>query len=155
MSILLSFKWAGADRQKAFDLFTVGFQAEGTSLLFSVTRSVGDSSTSENANLGQVVSMRNQIHSICAALDQRRVDFLKTDLSLCLTFVDLAATRLKMGHRETSKQALVAAEKGYTSLSHFLSDPKHASHLTADRLGEFTAELRTLRERLDGLQGNH
>ena len=88
-----------------------------------------------------------------AKLDQGRANFITTDLSLCFTFVDLAATRLKMGNRKIAEQAITSAEKGYTTMSRLLSDPKHASHLTADQVQEFTEKLKRLRERLDRLRG--
>ena len=87
-----------------------------------------------------------------ARLSQSHVDFLRTDLSLCFTFADLADTRLKMGNQESAGQAIADAETGYQTLSRFLSDSKHVRHLTDDEIRELTAELRRLRERLDGLQ---
>src|SRR5580704_6703456 len=87
-----------------------------------------------------------------AGRNQSRVDFLRTDLSLCFTFADVAATRLKMGNQESARQAIADAEAGYQTLSRFLLDPKHVRHLTDDEIRELTAELRRLRERLDGLQ---
>jgi len=85
-------------------------------------------------------------------LNQNRVDFLKTDLSVCSTFLDLAATRLKMGNRKSAKTAIANAEKGYKTLSRYLTDRKHSSHLTADQIREIKSEMKRLRERLNGFQ---
>jgi hypothetical protein len=87
-----------------------------------------------------------------ARLDHNLRNFLRTDLSLCFTFADLAATMFIAGNPVSAQQAMADAEKGYQTLSRFLSDPKHIRHLTGDEIQEFRAELQRLRERLDGLQ---
>jgi hypothetical protein len=46
-----------------------------------------------------------------AIVDQNRANFIKTDLSLCSTFVDLAAARLKMGNQKTAEQAIFGARQ--------------------------------------------
>ena len=68
------------------------------------------------------------------------------------TCADLAATRLQLGYREAAEQAIADAEKGYQSVSSFLTDAKHVSHLSADELNALMTELQRLRERLDGLK---
>ena len=94
----------------------------------------------------------NPASALRAKLDQNRATFLKTDLALCSTFVELAATRLKTGNRRSAEQAIVNAEKAHITLSQFLADPKHNRHLTADQIQEFTEKLNRLRAKLDGLQ---
>ena len=79
-----------------------------------------------------------------------RAKFLQTKLSLCFFYVDLAARRLIAGNRELAEQAIGSAEKGYSEMRQYVSDPKHGDQLTADQVREFTAELRRLREWLDG-----
>jgi hypothetical protein len=96
--------------------------------------------------------MEDDTDKLRARVDQGRVTFLKTDLRLCVSFSGLAAARLTMGNRESAEQAIAHAEKGYETISRFLSDPKHVSHLTADQVRDFKAELHRVRERLDGLQ---
>src|SRR2546425_2343172 len=84
-------------------------------------------------------------------LDEDRVKFLKTELAMCFIFADFAATRLEFGNQESARQSIRDAEQAYEIISNILSDPTHVSYLTADQIREFTAELRRLREKLDGL----
>src|SRR2546422_366586 len=76
-------------------------------------------------------------------------DVLRTDVRLCFTFTDLAATSLKMGNREAAEQAIADAEKGYATVRGFLSDPKHSKHLTEEQIRDLTSELERLRKRID------
>lgn len=54
--------------------------------------------------------------------------------------------------RESAQQAIRSAEKGYSTLKHLLSDPKHVRYLTPDQVRDFIAQLEELRKKLDGLQ---
>jgi len=85
-------------------------------------------------------------------VDRSRSNFIRTDLALCSTLASLAVTIFQLGKRESAEQAIASAEKGYETLSRFLSDPKHARHLTADEIKTFRAEVKELREQLDRLQ---
>jgi len=85
-------------------------------------------------------------------LDQRRVDFLKADLTVCFTFAKVAATELKIGDRKAAAKAVGHAERGYETINRFLTYPKQVSHLTGDQIQKFKAELQRLRKRLDGFQ---
>ena len=85
-------------------------------------------------------------------LDQRRIDFIKADLAVCFTFAKVATTELKIGDLEAAAKAIGHAEKGYQTIRRFLTDPKHVSHITADQVREFKAELKRLRQRLNELQ---
>ena len=93
-----------------------------------------------------------RVEEIRAQVAQSRERFLRTDFTLCSTFVQLALTRLQIGNRQSAEQAIASAEAGYRTLTHFLSDPKHISHLTANQHREFDAELQKLRKKLDQLQ---
>jgi hypothetical protein len=90
---------------------------------------------------------------LSSELNQRRIDFLKADLAVCFTFAKVAETELGNGDRYVAAKAMSHAEKGYETICSFLADPKHVSHLTANQVQNFKAELQRLRERLDGLGG--
>ena len=86
-----------------------------------------------------------------AISNRNRIDFLRTELELCFTFASIAETEHKTGSPEHAKRSVADAEKGYTTLQHFLSDPKHARHIRDDERRELTAGLERLRKILDGL----
>jgi hypothetical protein len=75
-----------------------------------------------------------------------RLEFIKTELKLCFTFSTIAAQKY-----ESAANSMANAEKAYETVMHFLSDPKHAKHLTDEQTQDITAELERLRDRLDGL----
>ena len=89
---------------------------------------------------------------LTSQLDQRRIDFLKADLKTCFTFVNLAATELEIGDLEAVRRVIAKAERGHETINRFLTDPKHASRISANQMAEFKAELRRLRRRLGGLK---
>jgi len=86
------------------------------------------------------------------ALDSRRVEFLRTELTLCFTFIRLADTEHKIGGREHAQGFIKDAEKGYSTLQRFLSDPKHNRHLTEDETRELSGEMHRLRGEIDRLK---
>jgi hypothetical protein len=90
-----------------------------------------------------------------ANLNQDRLDFLRTDLTTCFTFAVMAETEFQIGDLEAGQRSLADGEKGHAMISRFLSDPKHATHLTAPQIAELTEGLRALRQRLDDLHGLH
>jgi hypothetical protein len=53
--------------------------------------------------------------------EQARLDFIRTDLWVCLTFATVAETAYSMGHREHAERTLAAMEMGYTTLVRFFS----------------------------------
>jgi hypothetical protein len=83
--------------------------------------------------------------------DRHRVALLKNELALCFTFSIIAAQKYETGNRESADKSMANAEKAYGTVIQFLSDPKHAKHLTKETIQECTAELERLRDRLDGL----
>ena len=84
-----------------------------------------------------------------AEIEQSRLDLIKTDLDLCLTFATVAETALSMGHREHSARAIASAEKGYSEMVRYFSQAKR---MTPEVEKELQSKLQRLRERLDGLQ---
>jgi hypothetical protein len=81
--------------------------------------------------------------------DQARLDFIRTDLELCLTFATVAQTAYRMGHREHAERAIASAEEGYSTLLRFFSLEKN---LTPEARNELQLKFKSLRERLDELQ---
>src|SRR5258705_11979319 len=65
-----------------------------------------------------------------AASNSNRVEFLRTEVTTCLTLLGLAETERSLGFHEAAARSLGHAEEGYSTLVHYLSDPKHARHIT-------------------------
>jgi hypothetical protein len=85
--------------------------------------------------------------------DPQRVEFLKSELALCLTFLFVASVKYEIGKKESAEESLANAEEVYSSVLLFVSDPKYSKHLTNKSIQEFRAGLERLRVRLDGLKG--
>jgi hypothetical protein len=83
----------------------------------------------------------------------RRIEFLKSELMLCFTFLFVATVKYEVGKKESAEESLANAEEVYSGVLLFVSDPKYSKHLTNQAIKEFTAGLERLRERLDGLKG--
>jgi hypothetical protein len=83
---------------------------------------------------------------------RQRAEFLRSELALCFTFLFVAAVRYEVGAEESAKGSLANAEEVYSSVLPFVSDPSYSKCLTKEAMVEFTAGLRLLRERLDGLK---
>ena len=84
--------------------------------------------------------------------DPQRVEFLKSELTLCFAFLFVAAVKYEVGKKESAEESLANAEEVYSGVQLFVSDPKYSKHLTNEAIKEFTAGLERLRERLDGLK---
>jgi hypothetical protein len=82
-------------------------------------------------------------------LERRRLDFIRADLELCLTFAAIADTSFKLGHRKIAERNLVNAEKGYSDMSRLFS---RATGITAEIGEELQSKFKLLRDRLDGLK---
>jgi len=82
---------------------------------------------------------------------QNGIDFLRTDLEVCFIFASVAETHLNSGHQEKAERSIADAEKGYATIQRFLSDPRHAKHISEEDRQEFTAALELLRKMLDRL----
>ena len=83
-----------------------------------------------------------------AEIEQARLDLIKTDLDVCLTFAKVAETALSMGHREHAAQTIASAEKGYSDMLRYFSQ---ATGMTPEIESELQSKFKRLRERLDGL----
>jgi hypothetical protein len=88
---------------------------------------------------------------LAAQTDQRRIEFLRTDLDLCFTIASLAETEFDLGHTDAAEWSARNLEKDYATFRRFLSDPKHAKHITDEERRELTARLERLRAKLDGI----
>jgi hypothetical protein len=81
--------------------------------------------------------------------DQARLDFIRTDLEMCLTFATVVETEWKMANREHAVSTLAKAEKGYSDMMRFFSE---ATGVTPEVEKDIRLKFEQLRERLDGLQ---
>jgi hypothetical protein len=81
-------------------------------------------------------------------IEQSRLDLIRTDLDLCLTFAAVAETAISMGHREHAERTLASAEKGYSDMLRYFTQ---ATGMTAEVEKELLSKFNQLRERLDGL----
>ena len=81
-------------------------------------------------------------------IEQLRLDFIRTDLGVCLTFATVAETSYGMGHGEHSELTLAEAEKGYADMLRYFSQ---ATQITPEAKKELQLTFTPLRERLDGL----
>lgn len=89
------------------------------------------------------------ISKMHAETQQNRLDFLQTDLALCFTFSDLAATELEtMGDREAALRVQAKAEEGHAAIASFLLDVGDGPQKQA-----IQQKLADLRSKLDSLQG--
>jgi hypothetical protein len=84
-----------------------------------------------------------------AEAEEARLDFIRTDLDLCLTFAAVAETAYGMGHREHAERTLASAEKGYADMFRFFSQ---AVNPTPETKKELERTFKRLREQLDWLQ---
>lgn len=81
--------------------------------------------------------------------ERARLEFIRTDLDLCLTFATVAETAYSMGHREHAEQIVARAEHGYATLVRFFSK---ATGLTPGIQQELQSKFKELRDRLDALK---
>src|SRR5260370_36915910 len=81
--------------------------------------------------------------------EEARLDLIRTDLDLCLTFATVAETAMSMGHREHAERTLARAEKGYSDMLRYFTQ---ATGMTAEVKKELQSTFKQLRERLDGVQ---
>jgi hypothetical protein len=82
-------------------------------------------------------------------IEQSRLNLIRTDLDVCLTFAAVAETAYSMGRREHAERTLASAEKGYFDMLRFFSQ---ARGMTTEVEKQLQSMFRQLRERLDGLQ---
>ena len=82
------------------------------------------------------------------ATERLRIDFITTDLDLCLTLAKIAERRFQTSNRGHAERTLAEAEKGYSDMLRFFSQ---AREVTPEAEKELQSKFRHLRERLDGL----
>lgn len=87
--------------------------------------------------------------SLRAETERLRLDFIRTDLEVCLTFAAVAETAYSMRHREHGERTVASAENGYSTLLRFFSQAKG---LTPETERELPSKFKHLREQLDRLQ---
>src|SRR5207302_4891682 len=86
--------------------------------------------------------------------EKNRLEFLRTEVSVCCTLIELATTEHQLGHQEAAERSIRHAEEGHATLIRFLSDQMHAQHLTRKELEELTDGACEIRRRLDALQAS-
>ena len=86
---------------------------------------------------------------IWAETEQARLDFIRTDLDVCLALTDVAETKHKMGQREQAARTIASVEKAYSDMHRFFSQ---ARGMTPKIENELQSKFRQVRERLDELK---
>jgi hypothetical protein len=81
-----------------------------------------------------------------------RIETLRSELTLCLTFVFVAAVKYEAGKRESAKRSLANAEKVYATVLPLVLHLEHSKYLTKNTREEFTVELQQLRAALNALK---
>jgi hypothetical protein len=97
-------------------------------------------------NVGDLFSDNRRLR---AEIELSRLDLIKTDLGVCMTFAKVAETALSMGHREHAVRTIASAEKGYSDMLRYFSQ---ATGMTLEVARELSEQFSQLRERLAGLQ---
>ena len=83
-----------------------------------------------------------------AEIEQARIDLIRTDLGVCMTFATVAETAYRMDQREHAERTPASAEKGYSDMLRYFHK---ATGMTAEVETELQSKFRQLRERLDQL----
>jgi hypothetical protein len=83
---------------------------------------------------------------------RNRIEFLRNELQTCFTFAGLVDTEQGEGDSEHAARSLAHAEKGYATLVHFMSDPKHVNLIPEAERVELSAGIQRLRDQLDELR---
>ena len=81
-------------------------------------------------------------------IEQARLDLIRTDLDVCMTFAAVAETSISLGHREHAGRTIASAEKGYSDMLRYFSQ---ATGMTEKVKRELWSKFKRLRKRLDGL----
>jgi hypothetical protein len=98
------------------------------------------------------VSSKQSAQPEKAESGRQLAEFLKHELTACVTFASHAATMRRTGNQELVEQAIANAEKSYATLLPFLSDSMRSQGLKAEELEEFRAQLERIRNTLDDLE---
>lgn len=81
--------------------------------------------------------------------NRNRIEFLRTELQTCFTLIGLAETEQRSGNLEHAARSISDANKAYATVIHFLSDPKHAKHITENERIELNSGLDRVQAHLD------
>lgn len=82
-----------------------------------------------------------------AAIDRDRYDFLRTDLALCFTFIELVRTELRFGHLDIAERVFRKVELAYETIAHHLAYVKDP-----EQYEKIAQGLSEVREALNSLQ---
>jgi hypothetical protein len=96
-----------------------------------------------------VADLFSETRRLRAEIEQSRIDLIKTDLGVCLTFAKVAETAISMGHWDHAARTIASAEKGYFDMLRYFSQ---ATGMGPEVEKELRSSFKRLRERLDGLQ---
>src|SRR4051812_45639432 len=99
-----------------------------------------------------MLAICSRIERLTAESHRSRLDFLRTELDSCFTFISVAETAFRSGDHERAERALAHAEGGYATAVMFMSDPKYAHYLDEEEARELRARLKRLRSMLDDLR---
>ena len=77
---------------------------------------------------------------------------MRTEVTTCLTLLGLAETERSIGFHEAAARSLGHAEEGYSTLVRYLSDPKHARHITDLERQELVGGMKQVKDKLDELK---
>ena len=76
-------------------------------------------------------------------VEEVRLDFIRTDLQVCLTLTSVAETHCDSGNREHAARTIAKAEKGYSDLLQFFSRTKHLTPEAREELQSIFKQLRS------------
>jgi hypothetical protein len=87
-----------------------------------------------------------KLSDLRAATDERRIDFLQTDLALAFTFTDLVKTEFEMGDRDAAQRIFKKAELAYATIARMLAEVENTEHKNdiEEKLTQLRARLNTL-----------
>jgi hypothetical protein len=94
---------------------------------------------------------RNESERLAQRSQLNRIEFLRTELQTCFTLAGVAEAEQSLHDPEHAAKSLAHAEKGYATMLRFMTDPKHAQHISEREYAELTAGMERLRAQLDKL----
>lgn len=97
-------------------------------------------------------NLRAEMERLTAESHRNRIEFLRTELASCSTFVSVAETEYRSGEHEAAERALAHAKEAYSTVIRFMSEPKYADHMTDDEARELKAGMERLRSTLDDVR---
>ena len=93
-----------------------------------------------------------RLPNLDAETERLRLEFFQTDLDLCFTFADVAATEVEIGDLEAARRALGKAETGYAAMSRLSQNVEDVlqKQQIAERLMALRARIDSEQQRIDG-----